>query len=45
MSEDNGDAWLIANFIDWATKNKIRLDLYSDAEVMEYIRRFQTAAG
>ena len=45
MNEGNGDAWLIANFVDWCTKNRIRLDLYSDSEVFEFIRRFQTAAG
>ncbi len=44
MSETS-DAWLIANFIDWARKNAIRLDLYDDSEVMEMIMRFQTAAG
>jgi len=45
---DNADmreGRLIAGFVDWCMKNAIRLDVYTDAEVMEFIMRFQKAAG
>ena len=41
MREDK----LMAGFVDWCRANAIRLDVYTDAEVMEFIMRFQKAAG
>ena len=43
--EEVSEAHLIAGFVDWCMKNAIRLDVYTDAEVMEFIMRFQKAAG
>ena len=36
---------LIAGFIKWAQVNGIRFDVYSYAEIDEFIHRFLTAAG
>ena len=36
---------LMAGFVQWCRANAIRLDVYTEAEVMEFIMRFQKAAG
>jgi len=45
MEEDVSEATLIANFLDWARKNEIRMSEHPYEIIEEYILRYLMAGG
>ena len=44
-NDDMREGRVMAAFVQWCRANAIRLDVYTEAEVMEFILRYQKAAG